>query len=118
MRVLVLMATLLPIGAGMVTRTGGRIIRAGSGAIVHVGSIQGRMPLYDGTLGYATAKAALRTYSKGLANALAPKGVRVDTVSPGFIQTTAADALVARIAAASSVVGADVVVDGGTVATI
>jgi len=63
------------------------MIAAGSGAIVHVGSIQSRMPLYDGTLGYAAAKAALRAYSKGLANELAPKGIRVNTVSPGFIQT-------------------------------
>ena len=58
-------------------------------------------PLYDGTLGYAAAKAALRTYSKGLSNELAPHGVRVNTVSPGFIQTSAADALVARIAKAA-----------------
>ena len=70
------------------------MIEAGTGAIVHVVSIQWRMPLYDGTLGYAAAKAALRTYSKGLAHELAPKGIRVNTVSPGFIQTSAADQLI------------------------
>ncbi|MEV6539037.1 SDR family oxidoreductase [Streptomyces sp. NPDC051665] len=74
------------------------MIATGRGAIVHVTSIQRRLPLWNGTLAYAAAKAALSTYSKGLANQLAPHGVRVNTVSPGFIQTSAADHLVARIA--------------------
>ncbi|RLP77879.1 SDR family oxidoreductase [Mycetocola tolaasinivorans] len=75
----------------------------GAGAIVHVGSIQGRMPLYDGTLGYAAAKAALRTYSKGLANELAPQRIRVNTVSPGGIQSPGAVALAARLAEAHGI---------------
>jgi NAD(P)-dependent dehydrogenase (short-subunit alcohol dehydrogenase family) len=69
------------------------------GAIVHVTSIQARMPLWNSTLAYAAAKAALRTYSRGLANQLAPQGIRVNTVSPGGIQTPAADRLVDRLAA-------------------
>lgn len=73
------------------------MIAMGKGAIVHVTSIQRRMPLWNGTLAYAAAKAALTTYSKGLANEVAPRGVRVNTVSPGFVQTSAADHLVARI---------------------
>ncbi|MER6474132.1 SDR family oxidoreductase [Streptomyces collinus] len=74
------------------------MLAEGRGAIVHVTSIQRRMPLWNGTLAYAAAKAALTTYSKGLANEVAPHGVRVNTVSPGFVQTSAADRLVARIA--------------------
>ncbi|MFF2076129.1 SDR family oxidoreductase [Kitasatospora sp. NPDC058162] len=74
------------------------MLQAHKGAIVHVSSIQRRMPLWNGTLAYAAAKAALTTYSKGLANQVAPHGVRVNTVSPGFVQTTAADELVGRIA--------------------
>ena len=56
------------------------------------------MPLSNGTLAYAAAKAALTTYSKGLATEVAPFGVRVNTVAPGFIRTEAADRLVVRIA--------------------
>src|SRR5258705_789410 len=67
------------------------MIDAGVGAIVHVTSIQRKMPLYDATLAYAAAKAALATYSKGLANELAPHGIRVNTVSPGFIKTDGAE---------------------------
>ncbi|WP_406230462.1 SDR family oxidoreductase [Nocardia sp. NBC_01009] len=74
------------------------MIEAGSGVIVHVTSIQRRMPLWNGTLAYAAAKAALATYSKGLANEVAPQGIRVTAVSPGFTQTTAADNLIDRIA--------------------
>ncbi len=79
------------------------LITKGAGVILHVGSIQARMPLWDGTLGYAAAKAALRTYSKGLANELAPQGVRVNMVSPGGIQSPGANALAQRIAAARGV---------------
>lgn len=74
------------------------MIETGGGAIVHVTSIQRRLPLFEATLGYAAAKAALTTYSKGLANEVGPKGVRVNTVAPGFVQTEGADGLVERIA--------------------
>ena len=43
------------------------MIDAGRGSVVHISSIQRKMPLSDGTLAYAAAKAALTTYSKGLA---------------------------------------------------
>jgi NAD(P)-dependent dehydrogenase (short-subunit alcohol dehydrogenase family) len=79
------------------------MLEKGAGAIVHVSSIQRTMPLYDATLAYASAKAALSTYSKGLANELAPKGIRVNTVAPGGIQTAAADALADRIAAGQGI---------------
>jgi NAD(P)-dependent dehydrogenase (short-subunit alcohol dehydrogenase family) len=73
------------------------MIQTGAGSIVHITSIQRKMPLYDATLAYAAAKAALTTYSKGLANQLAPHGIRVNTVSPGFIQSGGAERLIATI---------------------
>jgi NAD(P)-dependent dehydrogenase (short-subunit alcohol dehydrogenase family) len=76
------------------------MVRAGRGSVVHISSIQRKMPLSDGTLAYAAAKAALTTYSKGLATEIAPSGVRVNSVAPGFIRTSAAEALIDRIAQA------------------
>ncbi len=58
-----------------------------SGVIIHIASIQGKLPLYESTLPYAAAKAGLINYSKSLSNEVAPKGVRVLTVSPGWIRT-------------------------------
>ena len=73
------------------------MLKQGSGVIIHVSSIQRRLPLYEATLAYAAAKAALTTYSKGLSNEVGPKGVRVNTVAPGFIETSAAQALIERL---------------------
>lgn len=70
----------------------------GSGAIVHVSSIQGTLPLPESTTAYAAAKAALGTYSKALSKELGPAGVRVNVVSPGWIATEASSALLQRIA--------------------
>jgi NAD(P)-dependent dehydrogenase (short-subunit alcohol dehydrogenase family) len=58
-----------------------------NGVIIHIASIQGKLPLYDSTLPYAAAKAGLINYSKSLSNEVTPKGVHVLTVSPGWIRT-------------------------------
>lgn len=69
-----------------------------SGVIVHIASIQARLPLYESTLPYAAAKAGLLNYSKSLSNEVAPKGIRVVTVSPGWIETEAAIRFVEELA--------------------
>jgi NAD(P)-dependent dehydrogenase (short-subunit alcohol dehydrogenase family) len=74
------------------------MLKQASGVIVHVTSIQRQMPLPDATIAYAAAKAALSNYSKGLSKELGPKGIRVVRVSPGWVETEAAVALVNEIA--------------------
>lgn len=64
-----------------------QMIERKAGVIIHIASIQGKLPLYDSTLPYAAAKAGLINYSKSLSNEVASKGVRVLTVSPGWIRT-------------------------------
>jgi len=75
------------------------MLAQGSGVIVHVSSIQRRLPLPESTTAYAAAKAALSTYSKALSKEVTPKGVRVLSVAPGWVETDAAIALVERVAA-------------------
>ena len=66
-----------------------QMIARKAGVIVHVSSIQRTLPLPESTIAYAAAKAALSTYSKALSKELGPKGVRVNAVSPGWINTEA-----------------------------
>jgi len=70
----------------------------GSGVVIHVTSIQNRLPLPEATTGYASAKAALNTYSKSLSKEVSPKGVRVVRVSPGWIASPNSNGLALRIA--------------------
>ena len=65
------------------------MVDRGSGAIVHITSIQRRAPLPT-SIPYAAAKAALTNYSKALSNELGPKGIRVNAVCPGYIETESA----------------------------
>ncbi|WP_026629044.1 SDR family oxidoreductase [Dyadobacter alkalitolerans] len=77
------------------------MIERHAGVIIHIASIQAKLPLYDSTLPYAAAKAALVNYSKSLSNEVASKGVRVLAVSPGWIMTTASARMMKRIAESS-----------------
>ena len=74
------------------------MLAQGSGVIVHITSIQSRLPLPDATIAYAAAKAALANYSKALSKEVSPKGVRVVRVSPGWVETDGAVGLVNELA--------------------
>lgn len=79
------------------------MIEQKAGVIIHIASIQGRLPLYDSTLPYAAAKAGLINYSKSISNEVAPKGVRILTVSPGWIMTSSSEKMMKRIAESSGI---------------
>ncbi len=66
-----------------------QMLERGKGTVVHITSIQSVLPLPESTTAYAAAKAALRTYSKSISKEVGPKGVRVNSVSPGWIMTEA-----------------------------
>ena len=75
------------------------MIAGQSGVIIYITSVQRRLPM-PGTAPYAAAKAALANYSKALSDELAPNGIRVNSVCPGFIETEAAAAFVSEHAEA------------------
>ncbi|KQR72810.1 SDR family oxidoreductase [Pedobacter sp. Leaf176] len=75
-----------------------QMIKQKTGVVIHIASIQGKLPLYESTLPYAAAKAGLINYSKGLSKEVALKGVRVLTVSPGWIMTDGSKRMMERIA--------------------
>lgn len=80
-----------------------QMIERRSGVIIHIASIQGTLPLHDSTLPYAAAKAGLINYSKSLSNEVSAKGVRILTVSPGWIMTNSSTRMMERIAESSNI---------------
>lgn len=61
------------------------MIRNGWGVIVNVSSIAARNGGGPGATIYAASKAAVSAATKGMAKELAPRGVRVNAVSPGTV---------------------------------
>jgi 3-oxoacyl-[acyl-carrier protein] reductase len=61
------------------------MLKRGGGVIVNLSSIAARNGGGPGATIYAAAKAAVSTVTKGLAKELAPKGIRVNAVSPGTV---------------------------------
>jgi NAD(P)-dependent dehydrogenase (short-subunit alcohol dehydrogenase family) len=66
----------------MSTRHGGA-----GGAIVNVGSAASRLGSPNQYVDYAASKAAIDTFTKGLALEVATEGIRVNAVRPGIIDT-------------------------------
>lgn len=79
------------------------MLKQGHGSIVHVASIQRSLPLYESTIPYAAAKAALVNYSKSMSKEISPKGIRVNVVSPGWIGTDASNVWLEEIAKTNNI---------------
>jgi NAD(P)-dependent dehydrogenase (short-subunit alcohol dehydrogenase family) len=63
------------------------MVEAGSGAIVNIASVNAFFQPDAGTIDYGAAKAALVNLAKTLSQEFGPKGIRVNSVSPGPVAT-------------------------------
>jgi NAD(P)-dependent dehydrogenase (short-subunit alcohol dehydrogenase family) len=63
------------------------MVEKGGGAIVNVASVNAFFQPDGGTIDYGAAKAALLNLSKALSQELGPRGIRVNSVSPGPVST-------------------------------
>jgi NAD(P)-dependent dehydrogenase (short-subunit alcohol dehydrogenase family) len=78
-----------------------------SGVIINVSSLASRIPgtMYSGM--YAASKAALNAVSESLAGEVAPLGIRVVSIEPGFFKTAIQDNDISADEPVSEIYGAD-----------
>ena len=87
------------------------MLTRGGGSIVMIGSVNATLPEWN-IVDYSATKAALANYAKSLSKEFGPKGIRVNTISPGPVATDlwlADDGVAAQFAAASGATPDDVV---------
>lgn len=75
------------------------MIEAGSGSVIVIGSISGKRPL-TGRSAYTTTKMALVGLTRTLAQEAGPHGIRVNLISPGFVEGPRIDWVIAHQAEA------------------
>jgi NAD(P)-dependent dehydrogenase (short-subunit alcohol dehydrogenase family) len=78
------------------------LLKRGAGAIVTVSSVNAFLP-DPLVMDYSAAKAALTNFCKSLSKEVGPKGIRVNTVSPGPVAT---DMWLGKDGVASTIAGA------------
>jgi NAD(P)-dependent dehydrogenase (short-subunit alcohol dehydrogenase family) len=100
------------LSAVRVTREGvPHMLTRGGGSIVMIGSVNATLPEWN-IVDYSATKAALANYAKSLSKEFGPKGIRVNTISPGPVATDlwlADDGVAAQFAAASGATPDEVV---------
>jgi NAD(P)-dependent dehydrogenase (short-subunit alcohol dehydrogenase family) len=62
------------------------MLKRGRGSIVTISSVNSFLP-DPGIIDYTAAKAALTNFSKALSKEVGPRGIRMNTVSPGPVET-------------------------------
>lgn len=96
------------------------MLEAGQGSIVTVASVNATLP-DPMVIDYSAGKAALVAFSKALSKEVGPKGIRVNTVSPGPVQTDlwlAQGGVAATVSAAADITPEEVVTQvAGSTAT-
>jgi NAD(P)-dependent dehydrogenase (short-subunit alcohol dehydrogenase family) len=88
-----------------------QLLARGGGSIVMIGSVNATLPEWN-IVDYSATKAALANYAKALSKEFGPRGIRVNTISPGPVSTDlwlADDGVAAKFAAASGGTPDDVV---------
>jgi NAD(P)-dependent dehydrogenase (short-subunit alcohol dehydrogenase family) len=87
------------------------MLERGGGAIVMIGSVNATLPEWN-VVDYSASKAAMANYAKALSKELGPKGIRVNTISPGPVATDlwlGDGGVAAQFAAASGASADDIV---------